>query len=135
ARSTTCRATIGPVQVEAGSVARVHVFAWDCGDRIGYVPQAAQDDCYWLADWSFVGPTNVPLGRVIDARVVAKKGAGTLAYQWSSSAPELGGFSAPGAPQTALRCLAAGENLPFQVSISDGVCEQLVTQVVSCRSQ
>ncbi len=129
AAAESCRASIGPLQVEPGAAARVRVFAWDCGERIGYVPETAAQACYWLADWTVVGRTRAAVGEEVRVAVVAPE---RMRYRWSSAAPELGRFSAPAAAQTALRCQAPGEDLAFQVAVTDGECEQLVTQTVSC---
>jgi hypothetical protein len=133
ARPTTCHATVGPVAIDAGAIARVRVFAWDCGDRMGYVPQTAHADCYWLAGWSFVGDASAALGDAIDVGVVASASADQkLRYRWATTSEKLGSFSDPSSPSTAFRCQSRGE-LPLEVAISDGVCEQRVTQAISCR--
>jgi hypothetical protein len=133
ASPTTCRATVGPVRVEDGAAAHVRVFAWDCGERMGYVPQAAQDDCYWLADWSFVAQTRAGLGEAVEVAVATGAEAPELRFHWSSLTPEAVAFSDAEAPTTALRCVAPGDELAFEVSIDDGTCRQHVNHAISCR--
>jgi hypothetical protein len=133
AKPTTCRATVGPVRVEQGAAAQVRVFAWDCGERMGYVPQAANDDCYWLADWSFVAQTRAALGESVEVGVATRATAPHLRFRWSTLTPKLGAFSDSEAPTTALRCVGTGDQLAFEVSIDDGTCQQHVNHVISCR--
>ena len=132
ARPTTCRATVGPVRVEAGAAAHVRVFAWDCGDRMGYVPQAAQDDCYWLADWSFVAHTRAAVGEAVEVAVATSAAEKALRFHWSMLEPGFGAFADATSPTTALRCAAPGQELAFEVSIDDGTCQQRINHAISC---
>jgi hypothetical protein len=132
ANPTTCRATVGPVRVEEGATAHVRVFAWDCGDRRGYVPQAAQDDCYWLADWSFVAQTRAALGESVKVAVATGAAENALRFRWSTPEPDLGTFTNADSPATTLRCAAPGEELAFAVSIDDGICQQRINHAISC---
>jgi len=126
---TTCRASVGPLSVRGGSTARVQVLAWDCGEKVGYVPETLENDCYWLADWAFVDRTSAAVGERIQGGVAA---SGSARYRWSSPAPELGDFTAQDAARINFRCEAPGEKLTLQVTLSEGGCEQHVTQTVSC---
>lgn len=126
---TTCRTSVGPLSLVEGTAARVQILAWDCGDQTGYVPQVLTNDCYWLADWAFVGRTHAAVGEQIEGAVAAR---GPAKYRWSSVGPELGGFSAPEAAETAFRCEAPGDELTLEVLLSDADCQQRVTQTVSC---
>lgn len=130
---TTCRAMVGPVQVEQGAAAHVRVFAWDCGERMGYVPQAAHDDCYWLADWSFVAQTRAALGETVDVAVATRSADKPLRFNWSMREPGLGAFTDSNSPSTSLRCVAPGDELAFEVSIDDGTCQQHINHAISCR--
>jgi hypothetical protein len=125
----TCRTSVGPLSLVDGATARVQILAWDCGDRTGYVPQTAQNDCYRLADWAFVGRTVAAVGEQVEGGVAASAAA---TFRWSSAGPELGSFSAPEAAKTAFRCEAPGDELELEVLLSDATCRQRVTQTVSC---
>jgi hypothetical protein len=131
---TTCKASLAALRIDAGSTARAQVFSWDCGGVSGYVPQALQTDCYWLADWSFVTRTSAAIGQLINVSAAGHDLDGNLPkFSWSTSSPELGSFDDPAAARTAFRCAAAGENLPLTVLLDDGNCAQQITQTVACR--
>lgn len=129
AQTTSCRAEIDPVDVEAGATARVQVYAWDCGERVGYVPEREAQSCYWLADWAFVGNTEALVGDEIAVAVVAPDGA---RFHWSSASARLSSFADEAAASTVVSCAAAGDDLEFQVVVEGPDCQQLITQRVSC---
>ena len=132
AAPSECHASAFPLGVEAGAIASAQIFAWECGDVTGYVPRAVQADCYWLADWSFVSRTSASVGETISVAASAHDLQAATQFSWSSSAAQ-GSFADPRSAQTSFRCQAAGENLALSVAISDGNCQQQLTQLVSCR--
>jgi hypothetical protein len=126
-----CHASAFPLRIEAGATASAQIFAWQCGDVTGYVPRSVPADCYWLADWAFVSRTRADVGETIAVSATAHDPQAAAQFNWSSSAGQ-GSFADPRAAQTSFRCQAAGENLALSVAISDGNCEQQLTQLVSC---
>ena len=134
AHPTTCKASIASLRIDADSTARAQVFSWDCGGVSGYVPQALQAECPWLADWSFVSRTSAAIGQLIEVSAAGHDLDGNLPkFSWSTSSPELGSFDDPAAAQTAFRCAAAGEELALAVLLDDGNCAQEITETVACR--
>ena len=96
------------------------------------VPAAIENDCDWLADWAFVSRTSAAVGDAIEVSVAGHDTAGNPAQiNWSASRAH-GVFDDPRAPQTAFRCQALDRALPLTVALSDGQCQQQVTQTVAC---
>lgn len=133
ARPTTCRATVGPLRVEAGAVAKLQVLAWDCGERVGYLPSEPGGECFWLAEWSFVSRLSAPIGQDISVSAAGHDAQGQPArFDWSTAQPGLGTFAEPHASSTSFRCRAAGQALPLIVSISDAECQKQLFHSVTC---
>jgi len=130
---TTCTASIGPLDIEAGAIARVQVFAWRCGNVTGYVPSALNEAFSWLADWTYVERTSAAVGALIGLGAFGHDAAGNPArVTWSTDVGARGAFANPASPSTSFRCQAPGENVPLTVSISDGQHTQQITQSVTC---
>jgi hypothetical protein len=133
AKPTSCRASIGPLRVEAGTSASVRVLSWDCGGPTGYVPNTVASECFWLADWLFVSRTRAAVGQDIEVAAAGHDVAGELAhFEWSVSSASLGRFSEPRAARTSFRCLGRGEEQALTVAISDDECQSLVSQTIAC---
>lgn len=133
ATPTTCHATVGGLQVADGTVGRVQVLGWSCGDAFGYVPQDEESSCFWLADWTFVSRSSAAVGELIDVSASGHDAQGNLArFAWSTALPHAGDFAEPSAASTAFQCRAAGEALPLTVTISDGECQKRLTQNITC---
>jgi hypothetical protein len=130
---TACTASVGPFDIGAGSTAQVQTLAWVCGDTIGYLPAALGNDCYWAAEWTFIGRASASVGELIDVSASGHDTNGNLArFEWSTAMPEHGHFAEPHAHATSFRCQAAGIDLPLSVSITAGDCEQTLTRTVTC---
>lgn len=133
ARPTTCRATVGPLRVEAEAVAKLQVLAWDCGERVGYLPSEPGGECFWLAEWSFVSRLSAAIGQDISVSAAGHDAQGQPAsFDWSTAEPGLGAFAEPHASSTSFRCRAAGQSLPLIVSISDAECQRQLFHSVTC---
>lgn len=133
AEPTTCRAVVGPLRVEADSVATVRVLAWDCGGPTGYVPSTIATECFWLAEWIYVSRASAELGEDIEVSAAGHDARGKLArFAWSAEKPSLGRFAEPQAARTSFRCQERGQAQPLTVSISDAECQAEVSHLVSC---
>lgn len=133
ARPTTCRATVGPLRVEAGTVAKLQVLAWDCGERVGYLPSEPSSECFWLAEWSFVSRVSAAVGHDISVSAAGHDAQGQPArFDWSTDEPGSGTFAEPHASSTSFRCRTPGQALPLIVSISDTDCQKQLFHRVSC---
>lgn len=131
--SATCRATVGPLRVEADAIAEVQVLAWDCGGATGYVPTEPDDDCFWLAEWSSVSRTSALVGEDIRVAAAGHEPDGDRArFAWTTSAPALGRFAEPDAPSTSFRCQAEGDAVSLNLTVSDGSCRRELSHRISC---
>jgi hypothetical protein len=131
---TSCRAVVGPLSVAADAVASVRVLAWDCGGPTGYVPSKVASECFWLAEWLFVGRTQAAVGEDIEVSAAGHDAQGNLArFDWTVTRPSLGRFAEPKAARTSFRCQEAGVAQPLTVAISDAECQAELSQNVACR--
>ncbi|RYZ09540.1 MAG: hypothetical protein EOO73_04380 [Myxococcales bacterium] len=131
---TTCRAVVGPLRVVAQAVGAVRILAWDCGGVTGYVPNAAASECFWLAQWLFVGPTRAAVGQDIQVSAAGHDAQGNQArFDWSVPPPSLGRFAEPSAARTSFRCQAPGTEQPLTVAISDAECLAELSQDIACQ--
>lgn len=131
--SATCRASVGPLRVEADAIADVQVLAWDCGGATGYVPTEPDAECFWLAEWSFVSRTSAEVGEDIRVAASGHEPDGKSArFAWTTSAPALGRFADPKAASTSFRCQAAGQALSLDLAVTDGACRRQLSHRISC---
>lgn len=134
AEPTACRAVVGPLQVAANTIASVRVLAWDCGGPTGYVPSSVASECFWLAEWLFVGRTQAAVGEDIEVSAAGHDAEGNLArFDWSVPPPSLGRFAEPKAARTTFRCQQPGSVQPLTVAISDAECQAELSQNVACQ--
>jgi hypothetical protein len=134
AQPMTCRATVGPLQIDADALATVQVLAWDCGDAIGYVPGASDaGECFWLGDWSFVSRSSAAVGEDIVVSAAGHGAEGKPArFAWATAVPAFGRFADPNAAGTSFRCQSAGQEQLLTVTIRDGECQKQLSHSVSC---
>jgi hypothetical protein len=129
----TCRASVGDLALEAGVQARVQVFGWDCGRDTDPVPVIDDAACARLADWSFVGRASAETGQPVPLAVSARATSEALArVAWSVPDAAFGEFSEPTAWRTDFHCAEPAGDVPLTLRLTEGACEQTVTQTVAC---
>lgn len=132
ADGSLCRASVGPFRIDAGAVASFQVFMWRCDGAPGAA--APEPECYWLADWIGVTRTNAAVGEVIGLSAAGHDARGELArFKWSTSSPAQGRFDDDEAAETTFRCAAASVAVPLGLTMSDGRCHKIFSELVACR--